>query len=49
MLQLLNEGLTQAIIILVLGIAIILSNLIVIATFINFRGEFQIDFKFMRD
>lgn len=40
MLQLLNEGVTQAIIILVLGITIILSNLIVIATFINFRGEF---------
>lgn len=48
---LLNEGITQALIILILGIVIILSNLIVIATFINFRGSFDkssiIKFNFM--
>jgi hypothetical protein len=36
--HLLNEGITQALIISILGIVIIVSNLIVIATFINFRG-----------
>ena len=33
------EALTQATIILILGVAIIVSNLIVVATLVNFRGE----------
>lgn len=40
--HLLTEGITQALIILILGIIVILSNLIVIATFINFRGILSI-------
>lgn len=35
------EALTQASFIFILGIAIVLLNLLVIATFINFRGEFS--------
>lgn len=33
------EALTQASFIFILAIAIVISNLLVIATFINFRGE----------
>jgi hypothetical protein len=35
------EALTQATLILILGIAIVSSNLLIIATFINYRGTYQ--------
>jgi dopamine/ecdysteroid receptor len=41
------EALTQASLIFILGVAIILSNLLVIASFINFRGEFKKIFFFV--
>lgn len=36
------EALTQATIILILAVAIILANLIVVATYLNFKGKFTI-------
>lgn len=36
------EALTQASLIFILAIAIILLNLLVIATFLNFRGEWRL-------
>lgn len=33
------EALTQATIILILAVAIVISNLIVVATYLNFKGE----------
>lgn len=38
------EALTQATFILILGIAIVSSNLVIIATFLNFKGNLNIDF-----
>lgn len=38
------EALTQAAIITILAIAIVLSNLLIIATYINFKGKFPFIF-----